>query len=1402
MENARNISRYVDEELFESYSHGLLVPHLRPESDHDYGADYGPTFRSNPDVEAIIASVNNVQTPEVLMDQLGSILSEPRTYQGRNVTISGIKFSFPHRTNSHNIPPPHPSMSDEEIMAYIWPNTSLNRRQANYTAKVWVDIGVDNIDFAPSGDAFTFSSRRVSDYVSILDWPVMVGSNLCNLAILRHYLDVPEYRERTQYLLNEVIKYDPDIPDGHFIVNGRLKRVAVLDRIIMNNIYVIASTQSFPSPFDGINEAGDPASSATITPVGNRIIEIRSVREGITLHKMMIAYGGSRPRRGHDPRVHQLYNGIVVMTAPALSIPMNVLNIIRVYAHLVTGTDGVAKFREYLETLSNGDPEVMRYFTITNDDASTSSVDHLVNMMRMMVMKRTNTSVHGGEDDLADRMTRIIMPHCNYSDDEEANFDARLRVMAMMFIELVATLIPNTSIGPIEPTERKDFSYKRWEAPGQQMKDYLRTYITAISRLDTVQSSRNNMITMMKQNKWATKYVKYNRESRNKDAYLDGVVDDLADYNIASMLDSIRTVKIDTKAHGGSVAVRRIHTSQWGAQCIANTPENNNIGLINNLAEAVLISDDLTSDEMATFEDVLASILDGPNAFGEHHLIVDGVPRGTVDEDVYHELREARKNGHINRGIGLAMHLMWNRVPVIVVRTSHGRPIIPMFRIDKDDAMVDRLLDPDSDIYDMSMDEMLTSGIVELVDSYELSWSCVVAEWLYVRERGGSFVPIDGSKYTHAMIKPGYILSQVSNTLSFIEHNPAARGTYATVHVKQSIGRPFKYEKDRYDNDTNYLMNPEPSILMTDTARRIGMDKVGIGRNVRIACMSYDSNRDDAVLFSDRLVESGALDGYHYNVFRSERGVLDNRYNWIIQELPSGDHVELRGLIDPNFSDSIILPYGDPHIVEVMDLPDPVDGLYELEPGMLYRMWGTYRSVTVTYDDGTTREVVPGTETIAIPGKTYSITGRGPITYRMALAYVSTEWRDRIITGRYDGFDLGWHTTPFISEDATDGWHGPVEGKIPRTLNGTVDGTTRGQLLVLYPRRKIVRGDVAIRVVERDMDGITGTHTERFDITYGYIDGIDIGDTIRIKGAMPIGPKPGNKYAALYAQKNINAGIIPRDKMPKARWYNPVTDQDEEMEFDIVFNPLSFPSRMTMGMILEIFIAGTIDYIYSRPYGDGTLHALYQDDPDQFDDYMYNEYGIENAYALIEDLTNTTAFMYDNMEKVKITRDLRSKLGLPADGNYDMWIGDEKIENKIFCGTVYYVSLRHLVDNKRRARGYVGRKNPVTYQPVKGRRTDGGAKTGLQEKDAYAAHGASALLHERMAMTSDAITLYKCSRCGGLATEVRRRLEFRCLECDTILGPEDVIRHHTVWSYQLLTYYLRSIGVNLIEEFK
>lgn len=64
---------------------------------------------------------------------------------------------------------------------------------------------------------------------------------------------------------------------------------------------------------------------------------------------------------------------------------------------------------------------------------------------------------------------------------------------------------------------------------------------------------------------------------------------------------------------------------------------------------------------------------------------------------------------------------------------------------------------------------------------------------------------------------------------------------------------------------------------------------------------------------------------------------------------------------------------------------------------------------------------------------------------------------------------------------------------------------------------------------------------------------------------LPRRPDIGDKYSSRHGQKGINSILLPADDMPWTVASGIVPD--------LIFNPHGFPTRMTMGMMIE-FLAG------------------------------------------------------------------------------------------------------------------------------------------------------------------------------------------------------------------------------------
>lgn len=203
-------------------------------------------------------------------------------------------------------------------------------------------------------------------------------------------------------------------------------------------------------------------------------------------------------------------------------------------------------------------------------------------------------------------------------------------------------------------------------------------------------------------------------------------------------------------------------------------------------------------------------------------------------------------------------------------------------------------------------------------------------------------------------------------------------------------------------------------------------------------------------------------------------------------------------------------------------------------------------------------------------------------------------------------------------------------------------------------------------------------------------------------------PVFGDKFAARHGQKGT-VGMLYRS--------NDLPFTEGGVAPDILVNPLAFPSRMTVGMWIEM-IQG------KKVASSSILHSLTVDKAFRIDkkDYVNPKDKIrkgKNKGTAFKTDGDATPFEKDFSLK-KITDELKS-MGINEFSDERMINGQtgEYMDCLIFNGVCYYQRLKHMVIDKIHARSRGGRTR-MTRQPREGRRIGGGFKVGHMERDCEA----------------------------------------------------------------------------------
>jgi len=245
---------------------------------------------------------------------------------------------------------------------------------------------------------------------------------------------------------------------------------------------------------------------------------------------------------------------------------------------------------------------------------------------------------------------------------------------------------------------------------------------------------------------------------------------------------------------------------------------------------------------------------------------------------------------------------------------------------------------------------------------------------------------------------------------------------------------------------------------------------------------------------------------------------------------------------------------------------------------------------------------------------------------------------------------------------------------------------------------------------------------------------------IRVRGRDERVPELGDKFATSHGQKGVIGAVVPENDIPFT---------SKGVKPDMLFNPHSIPSRMTVGYLIEL-MAGKLACLSGK-------------------------------------ILDGTGFSGQNIRELE---DQMEELGFRADGKETLYNGvtGKMMNVKIYVGNMYYLKLKYMVSNKMHARAS-GKVTLLTRQPIEGRAKGGALRLGEMEQQALVAHGASLLLKERY--DSDKVVLPICTACGAVAIEDTIRGKTTCPNC----GSQDIEPIEISYAFKLLVDEIQSMHI-------
>ena len=766
--------------------------------------------------------------------------------------------------------------------------------------------------------------------------------------------------------------------------------------------------------------------------------------------------------------------------------------------------------------------------------------------------------------------------------------------------------------------------------------------------------------------------------------------------------------------------VRDVHPTHYGRICPIETPEGQNIGLINTLATYSKVNEHgfieapykVVKDCQVTDEIVYIT------ATQEEDKCI--APASTVlseDGRIVEDLIETRLNGNIELNDAKRVDLI-DISPLMI--SGSAAALIPF--LEHDDAnralmgsnmqrQAVPLLKTDAPVVGTGMEAIVSRD----------AWEAVKAK------RPGTVEKVDAKNI--------YVMGE-DETGVFIDHYPLEKNM-------------------RTNQNTTFTQTPivklgdkiEVGQVIADGAN-MDQGELAIGKNIMVAFMPwYGYNYEDAIIISEKIIREDTFTSVHTYEKEVEARELKHGTEEITRDIPNIREDELLHL-----DESGIVQLGT-YVKPGMILVGKVSPKGEIKPTpeerLLRAIFGEKAGHVVNkslYCPASMEGVVVDIKVFTKKG--YEKDARAIQAYEEEKAILDGDHHDQLLMIDRESI---LRIANFLSnqELAKDVTIADVEykagSKVPEEIIKEVNRFALGGVVQSFSSDVQNEYETLKNYFLKQKKRLKNEHEEKLTVLEKD-DILPSGVTklVKIYIATKRKLKVGDKMAGRHGNKGIVSNIVPEIDMPYMEDGRPV---------EIILNPLGVPSRMNIGQILEVHLGlvgkrlgEQIQEMFDAKQGDFVkeLRAKMIEIADvaklmnakelltNMSDEDLLRYGrdwstgVKFAAPVFEGANQTE---FDKLfELAKIDSDGKMVL-------FDGKTGEQMIE-RVNVGYMYMLKLHHLVDEKAHARS-TGPYSLVTQQPVGGKALFGGQRFGEMEVWALEAYGASHILKEMLTIKSD-----------------------------------------------------------------
>ncbi|WP_457560388.1 DNA-directed RNA polymerase subunit beta [Caminibacter sp.] len=768
--------------------------------------------------------------------------------------------------------------------------------------------------------------------------------------------------------------------------------------------------------------------------------------------------------------------------------------------------------------------------------------------------------------------------------------------------------------------------------------------------------------------------------------------------------------------------IRDVHPSHYGRICPIETPEGQNIGLVNTLSTYAKVN------EFGFIEAPYRVVKDGRvtdeivylTATQEEEKVI--APASVkIDEEtgeILDDLIEARKDGEIILVDKKEVDL-YDLNPKMIVGV--GASLIPFLEHDDANrALMGANMQRQGVPLLRSEAPIVGTGIEKYVARD--AWQIVKAK------RGGKVIKADAKNI--------YILGEDENG-AYIDHY----GLEKYLRTNQNTcfdQRPIVKEGDIVKAGDVIADGPN-----------MDNGEIALGKNVLVAFMPWNGyNFEDAIVLSERIIKDDVYTSVHIYEEVCEVRELKHGLEELTRDIPGVkpeylEHLDESGIVK-------VGTYIKPGMILVGKISPKGDVKPTPEERLLKSIFGDKSGHVVNsslYAPASMEGVVIDVKVYTKKG--YELDERAKQAYEEEKAKIEEVYQNKLdIIDREEIVALTslLASKPLIKDISLEGKEYKAGDKIEKEVLENLNKFLLLSLVEYYDDETKKEFENIKTKYQKEKENIRAERDEKLEILER--DDIlpnGVAKMVKVYIANKRKIKVGDKMAGRHGNKGIVSIIVPTEDMPY---------MEDGRTVDIVLNPLGVPSRMNIGQILEVHLG-----LVGKKLGEQIEEILKEKQNDMMNKLRAKMKEIvkvahfgEKFEEFLDSLTNEELLKYarDWAKGVKfstpvfegVTEEEFKKLfemaGISEDGKTQLYDGrtGEPIKERVNVGYMYMMKLHHLVDDKVHARS-IGPYSLITQQPVGGKALFGGQRFGEMEVWALEAYGAAYNLKEMLTTKSD-----------------------------------------------------------------